>query len=164
MSREAAVLIREFAEADRDAVNDCVRELQEHERAIEPRMKPFEAIAQTYLDGLLAHCRGTQGRILVAEVAGAVVGYVCVYGREPNTDDDEIDYDYAVVADLAVNPSHRGSGIGRTLLAAAERHARAAGARWLRISVLARNRRAFALYEATGFAPRVVELEKDLSN
>lgn len=164
MTEQDDITIRDFAETDRGAVNDCIRELQEHERAIEPRMKPFEAIAETYLDGLLARCQETQGRILVAEAVGAVIGYVCVYGRKPNADDTEIDYDYADVADLAVNPSHRGRGIGRSLLAAAERHALAAGARWLRISVLARNRRAFALYEDTGFAARVVELEKDLSD
>ena len=63
---------------------------------------------------------------------------------------------------MAVNPDQRGRGIGRSLLEAAERHARDQGSKWLRISVLAQNRIAAGLYERFGFEPRVIELEKNL--
>ena len=163
MGEDGRFVIRDYGPQDRDALNACIRELQEHERGLEPRMKTFEAIADSYQDGLLAHCEQTAGRIFVAEAGGAVVGYACVYAREPSTDEDEVDYEYALVADLAVNESHRGQGIGKALIAASERYARDAGAQWLRIWVLARNANAVELYRRSGFTPRTIELEKTLS-
>lgn len=154
--------IREFKAQDRDALNACIRELQEHERQFEPRMKSYEMIADSYLDNLLARCAETSGRILVAETQGEVVGYVCVNAEEPNTDEDEVAYDYALVADIVVTRAHRGQGIGKALLEAAEHYAKNRGARWLRIWVLAQNAGAQALYQRSGFTPRLTELEKTL--
>lgn len=157
-------VIREFTEQDRDAVNASIRELQDHERRIEPRMKHTDAIIETGLDTLLAHCAEKQGAILVAETSGKVTGYVCVHAKVANEDPDEIDYDYAYVVDLAIDQAHRGKGMGSALLEAAERYAVDQGARYLRISALAGNDGAVKLYQRTGFAPRVIELEKTLGS
>jgi GNAT superfamily N-acetyltransferase len=56
------------------------------------------------------------------------------------------------VHDLAVLPAHRGRGIGRALLAAAEEHARARGCCKMTLEVLEQNRRARAVYASVGFA------------
>lgn len=156
-------VIREFTEQDRDAVNASIRELQDHERCIEPRMKHPDAIIDTYLDTLLAHCAEQAGAIFVAETAGKVAGYVCVHSKVVNEDADEIDYDFAYVADVAVDEAHRGQGLGGALLEAAERFAVEHGAHFLRISVLAGNEGAVSLYQRRGFTPRVIELEKPLA-
>lgn len=55
------------------------------------------------------------------------------------------------VHDLAVLPEFRGRGIGRTLLAAAERHAAARGCVKLSLEVLESNAGARKLYAAEGF-------------
>lgn len=162
MSAPDAVLIRPFRADDRDALVACVRGLQAHEAEFEPRMKAPEELGGWYFDGQLDECRRKNGVILVAEVAGAVIGYITVYATETCEDPDERDYVYAYVADVTVNEDHRGRGVGRALLEAAEGHARDHGSKWLRISVLARNRGALTLYERFGFEHRIVELEKAL--
>ena len=162
MSAADAVLIRPYRDDDREAVVACVRALQSYETQFEPRMKAPEDLGGWYVDGQLEDCRQNKGVIFVAEVAGTVVGYTTVYAAVPCDDPDEVAYDYAYVADVAVNPEQRGRGIGRSFLEAAEQHAREHGSKWLRISVLAQNRIAAGLYERFGFEPRVVELEKTL--
>lgn len=51
---------------------------------------------------------------------------------------------------LAVDPAHRGAGIGTLLMRSLEETARAAGSRRLALDVAARNRRARRLYEHLG--------------
>jgi GNAT superfamily N-acetyltransferase len=60
------------------------------------------------------------------------------------------------VHDLAVLPHHRGSGVGRALLEAAEDHARRRGCCKLTLEVQDDNRRARRLYERFGFADFIV--------
>ena len=101
--------------------------------------------------------------VLVAEVDGAVSGFVSVWTRyrssEPNDDPSEHGY----VSDLVVSAEHRGHGIGRALLRAAEARARQAGVDTLRVSVKARNTSALSLYSAEGFESLESYLEKRLA-
>jgi ribosomal protein S18 acetylase RimI-like enzyme len=60
------------------------------------------------------------------------------------------------IHDLAVVPAHRGSGVGRALLQAAEAHAQRRGCCRLTLEVQDENRRARAVYERFGFADYVV--------
>ena len=153
-------LIRPYEPRDREALDACIVELQNHEREIEPRMKAADDMIRTYVDELQERCAAEDGVILVAEMAGEVVGYTTVFAAVPNDDPDEIDYTVAYVHDIAVRDSHRGQAIGTALLKAAEAHALERGATCLRISVLAQNKGALALYERLGFEARVIELEK----
>ena len=164
MTTSEPCVIRKYTAQDRNGLDACVRELQDHERAIEPRMKPTEDIIGTYVDTMLEQCAACEGAILVAEAGGAIVGYVCVHAAAPNEDPDEIDYTFAYVSDVAVNSSQRGRGIGKTLLEAAREYAQDHGAACLRISVLAENAGALSLYRSFGFAPRVIELEMSIGD
>lgn len=137
-------------------------ELQGYEREIEPRVKPPEMLSETYFDRHLAEIEQYGGAILIAENDGSPCGYAVYMTHYPNEDEDEIDYTYAYVADLAVTAEVRGKGIGRQLLEACERGAREAGAKVLRISVLSQNQPAIGLYRSFGFSDRVTELEKPL--
>jgi GNAT superfamily N-acetyltransferase len=69
---------------------------------------------------------------------------------------------HGLVSELFVRPEARGAGIGRALLAEAERLTRAQGLRRLSIGVLAGNDRAAALYRQAGFAPYAVDMLKPL--
>jgi ribosomal protein S18 acetylase RimI-like enzyme len=55
------------------------------------------------------------------------------------------------IHDLAVLPEHRGKGVGRALLAAAEKHARSIGCCRLTLEVQDDNAPARGLYERFGF-------------
>ena len=68
------------------------------------------------------------------------------------------------VSDLVVSSALRGQGVGRALLRRAEGCVREAGVTTLRLSVLAGNRGAIALYEDEGFAPVEVDMEKRLDS
>jgi GNAT superfamily N-acetyltransferase len=149
----ATCAIREYRRSDDDAVHALVVALQDFERTIEPRLRPGRTIAEGYVAQIHARCRDAEGRIFVAEDAGAVVGFIAVLAREAFTELDDPLGTYALITDLIVMPSHRHQGIGRRLLERAEAFARDAGARELRIGVLAQNVAARTLYLDAAFVP-----------
>lgn len=79
---------------------------------------------------------------LVAEADGSVIGAVMA-GYEGHR--GWINY-------LAVNPSYRRRGLGRTLMLEAERRLKAAGCPKINLQVRPENRGAVAFYERLGFA------------
>jgi ribosomal protein S18 acetylase RimI-like enzyme len=155
--------LRDYA-ADRDSarLRDCLIELQNSERELEPGKPEGSTIADEYLGRMFARCRKWDGKVFVAEVSGQVVGFVCVWAKVQPEEPDDDPSEYAFVSDLVVLPGHRRRGVGRELLAMAERYARSRGARSLRIGVLARNTTARHLYGSAGFSDYEVEMEKPL--
>jgi RimJ/RimL family protein N-acetyltransferase len=88
------------------------------------------------------------GDVLVADVDGAVAGYVALGAATPLESNRHV----VLVRGLAVAPAHRGRGIARTLMTAALAAARDRGARRVTLRVLAENAAARAVYESCGFA------------
>lgn len=155
-------MIRDYDPArDRAAVRDCFAELQDVERGLEPAMPEGAAVADAYLDFMLARCAEWDGAVMVAEEDAAVVGFICVWARVPPDDPSEVRFS-AHVSDLVVLPAWRGRGIGRTLLARGEAYARSRGAERLRIGVMAKNEGARRLYAGSGFREVYVLLTKAL--
>ena len=66
------------------------------------------------------------------------------------------------IADLAVAPAHEGRGVGKALLAHAERWAREHHCHLVTLAVLPGNERARALYEAAGYGTDLLRLAKPL--
>lgn len=87
--------------------------------------------------------RRPSASLLTAEADGAVVGFAVLWFVE----------DGGELGDLAVDPGHRGRGIGRTLLDRSIEEARLRGARTLYLEVRESNEAARALYETAGFDP-----------
>jgi GNAT superfamily N-acetyltransferase len=87
---------------------------------------------------------------LVADRAGLVAGFCSIVA--PSRDDDAGERTCEVAA-IYVDPEAWRRGIGRALLEAAVREARADGWRTVTLWVFAANDRAHAFYEAFGFAP-----------
>ncbi len=155
--------IREYRPEDEGHVIEIVRDLQRHEGTLHDRMLPPDAIGGWYVEQQLRACDLAGGAMLVAEYAGAAVGYASLLMDESSAGDiDEIDYFYAYVSDLGVRQAMRGRGVGTALLAACEERARQAGRKWVRLSVLAANGDALRLYRRLGFDPHIVLLEKRL--
>jgi ribosomal protein S18 acetylase RimI-like enzyme len=85
--------------------------------------------------------------VLVAEVDGAVAGYVKLGRPTPLASNAHV----VDIRGLAVDPGAQGRGVGRALLEAAAQEAARRGARRLTLRVLGPNERARALYESCGF-------------
>jgi len=140
-----------------------VVEIQEFERNLDERMSLGEEIADWYLSDMLVHANKPSACIFVAEMNNAVVGYVAVNAKVSNDEPDEYNYEYAYISDVVVLEPARGKGIGKALLAEAEKFSLENGAQWLRIGVLGVNEGAHNLYRSLGFKPREIVLEKNMS-
>jgi ribosomal protein S18 acetylase RimI-like enzyme len=156
------LLVREYRSNDASVVRRCIVELQEFERTIDPRLRSGESMADAYWEQLQARCAAKNGRVFVGEEGGSIVGFVAVLASEAFTELDDPPGHYAFVTDLVVLPPYRNRGVGRRLLDHAETFARSAGARELRIGVLARNVTARHLYLAAAFVPHLEILTKRL--
>lgn len=157
--------IREYRESDRAETLECIALLQEYERMLLPRdFLPGEPMAKEHLPYLLRRCAESDGKLLVAEEGGRIVGYACVW---KSVDDMAHMYtpeslEYAYVIDLFVRDEYRGRGIGRALLEAAETHARSLGLRRIMLHVVAENQSAADAYAAMGYKTYNLLLSKDL--
>ena len=135
--------IREFDEhEDLNALRACVIELQDFERSIDLRRPSGVDIVDAYIPKLLERCKKCQGKILVAEADGEIVGYVMILTRVRSEDMEDGDVEYGLVADLVIREKFRKLGFGHGLLEAAEAHAcaRLDDASWIAVAwVDARN-------------------------
>lgn len=150
------------AEGDFPAVRACFIELQEFERALDPRLPPGAAVAEAYLEDLLRRCARLAGQVFVVEDANRVVGFVSVLGACRSDTPVDAATSFAYVDDLVVLPKHRGRGYGRALLERAEAYAVAHGQATLRLRVKGGNQPARRFYASVGYTEYEVELEKQL--
>lgn len=97
--------------------------------------------------------------LFVAEAAdGTRVGFIHLQ----RTEDYFTGRSNCHIADLAVAPDHEGRGVGKALLAHAERWAREQQCQLLTLAVFPGNERARRLYEAAGYGTDLLRLAKPL--
>lgn len=154
-------VIREYQPEDTQQVEACFVELQDFLHRLEPIVLPGKA-AGKYFDYMIARCAETSGKVFVVEVDGRVVGFVCVWAKVPSEELDEKPVDYAFISDLVVLPTHRGQGLGHSLLQRAEEYVRSQGATTLELQVLAKNENALRVYNRYGFRPYHLLFKKSL--
>ncbi len=154
--------IRDYRDEDEAHLIRLIRELQSYEIDYYDRMIPPGEIAGWYIDNIRKDCREYAGHIRIAVRESLPVGYCVILTRVPNEEADELAFDYAHVSELAITRSARGEGIGKALLQDAECLARAAGVKWLRVNVLAKNTIARDAYNRYGFEEHLISMEKPL--
>ena len=168
MASAASIHVRPYIpDRDLSALRRCFTELQEFERALDPRMPAGAKVVDDYLTLLFERCEQYRGRIFVAEVRSdgfgeQVAGYVCIWARAWSDEPDDGPVEYAFISDFLVLPAYRRQHVGRELLRAAEAYAREHGARWLRLSMKAANDGARSFYTECGFEEFEVQFEKSL--
>jgi ribosomal protein S18 acetylase RimI-like enzyme len=145
------VEIREARPEDRPALIRLMGALNEFEAAIEENRADASA-AESHLDYVDGQIRELGGVMLVAEQAGAVIGFLCyTFEEDPGTFVRPEYRRHALIWDISVAGEARGQGVGQALLAAAERAARAGGIAEIRLYVLEANVRARRIYEEAGY-------------
>ncbi len=73
------IIIRPYQLSDQTQAEQCIIELQDFERALEPDRVEGQIIAQRYLQELLTTCQKKMGCHFVAETESQVVGLVCIW-------------------------------------------------------------------------------------
>ncbi|GGE41097.1 GCN5 family N-acetyltransferase [Pullulanibacillus camelliae] len=87
----------------------------------------------------------TSKHLIVAEDGETLVGFVMVIGNGLK----RISHRAAIV--IGILSAYQGKGLGRKLLAAAEKKAKESGVHRLELTVMAQNKRALWLYSRSGF-------------
>lgn len=162
MSRgPAGLAIRPATPADRAALDEQAMLLNRFEEPFAHDRRLDLPGGMESVDTLLQRVADTGGALLVAERDGGVVGHMALwFDRMPPFVREEL-RDYAYIGDLFVREAHRGQGIGRALIAEAERLARARGVARILLGVLPGNP-AEALYRRLGYRTYALELAKNL--
>ena len=156
------ISFRTASAGDQDAVVDLILALNLHEADLTGDRRRDRAGAASYYDELQQRLSRRNGRIVLAEEHGSIVAAM---GFSVDEDAAYVTEDvrrHGTVTDLVVHREWRGKGVGRLLLAEAERLTREAGCRRLMIGVLVDNERAERLYRSAGFEPYVSILSKEL--
>ncbi|GGK22807.1 GNAT family N-acetyltransferase [Salinarimonas ramus] len=144
--------IRTAGPADRETCIGLVDQLNAFEATlVDDRLTTREAAEAAYAAALDRVAR-TKGRMLLAEEDGIAVGLLVFVIDEEHPYVREDVRRYGMVADLIVVEDARGRGVGRALLAEAERLTREAGLVRLSIGALAANEGACAAYLKAGFS------------
>jgi len=156
------ITLRTALPRDRDTVVELIHRLNVFEAdLVGDRRRDYDG-ANAYYDELMTRLMRRNGRIVLAEADGIVVGAM---GFSIDQDAAYVAGDvrnHGTVTDLIVHAEWRGKGIGRMLLNEAERLTRKAGYKRLMIGALVANERALRTYGQFGFEPYVAFLKKEL--
>ncbi|WP_414471994.1 N-acetyltransferase family protein [Microvirga sp. M2] len=158
----SSIRLRTALPHDRDTVVELIHQLNVFEAdLVGDRRRDYDG-ANTYYDELMARLSRRNGRIVLAEEEGIVVGAM---GFSLDQDAAYVAGDvrqHGTVTDLVIHQDWRGKGIGQLLLTEAERLTREAGLKRLMIGALVANERAMRTYGRFGFEPYVAFLKKEL--
>ncbi|MEV7790368.1 GNAT family N-acetyltransferase [Streptomyces sp. NPDC087512] len=139
--------IRPAGPEDEEPLRRLDRETWSYQHAVSPRPGPD--------DPFFTERAGPEDH-LVAELDGAVVGYVRLGFPTPLASNRHV----RQIRGLAVAEAARGAGAGRALVRAAVEEARRLGARRITLRVLGHNTAARKLYESEGFMVEGVQPEE----
>jgi ribosomal protein S18 acetylase RimI-like enzyme len=158
----ASVILRPMEPGDRPAVAALLLALNSVENALTGDRHVAPGAGHDCLAENEPYIAEQGGAMLVAELAGRVVGTLLMSFEQEDAFVRSDLRSSAHVLDLCVEETFRGRGIGRRLLAEAERIAREAGRSAQRIGAVAGNDRALGLYESAGFRRQAIALLKPL--
>lgn len=161
MTTASNLLIRPAAAGDAPTLGKLGAALVEIHHAFDaPRfIAPSPQTEDGYGEFLDGERKRKKAVVLVAEQAGAVVGYA--YGALEGRDWLSLRGPAGVIYDLLVDPTHRGGGVGRALLDALAEALLSMGAPQLVLFAASRNEGAQRLFASAGFRPTMVEMTRD---
>lgn len=125
---------------------------------------PEASAVRSYFEELLSGSAGDGILVLVAEVSEAVAGMTEIVIM-PVPPDHQILAPHRRLADVhtVVLEQHRGKGIGKALVTAAQQHAAQRGVSHLLAPIFASNTQAVGFYSQAGFGQHGIILSKQLT-
>jgi GNAT superfamily N-acetyltransferase len=147
---------------DRPTLERFILGSNTYEAQFEADRRLDPAVGADYLPDLIERAATKQGRILIAEHDGVVIGWAMCNVEQHETFVREEERPFGYVAELFIEESARGQHVGRTLLKSCEDHFRALGVKTVLIGALSLNARAVNAYRAAGYADYAVNLRKVL--
>ena len=132
-SQRPSVRIRVATPADTDALIPLVNAAFAVEDFIEGTRTDAARMSETMQTGEFLLAEDDSGRVIA-----------CVY--------TEVHAERAYLGILAVDPPRQGTGLGRMMVEAAEKHCRQRDCRWIELRVLSPRRELLPFYERLGYA------------
>ena len=162
------LVIREADATDRPSLDQMQMELQQYFAEIDSTHESLAyqnpAAAHQYMQKMLDDVDNMQGKVLVAEKDGEIIGFVQGVIIEHNKGDDKI-YDLSHppskegwIGLLYVKPEYRGHKIGQKLLDKIKDYFTNSRCTSIRLLVLADNTNAIKVYQKNGFIPHDLEM------
>lgn len=161
MTQPARVLIRPAVAADEGALGKLGAALVRQHHDFDPKrfIAPGPDPERHYGRFLVGELDGDGAVVLVAELAGEVVGYC--YAALEGQDWLSLRGPAGVIYDILVDPESRGHGVGRRLLDAMLQALAERGAPQVVLFTATRNEAAQRLFAAAGFRSTMIEMTRD---
>jgi GNAT superfamily N-acetyltransferase len=150
MDQRARIRIADLP-ADEPAILSFIWGLQRFENTFEPNRRLDPDFGAEHWADVRAQV-DARGAIFIAENTGTPVGWAVVVEEAGDLFVKQEERRHGFIAELFVEPSVRGQGHGRALIAACEAWTRSRGMAVLLIGVLTGNDKAAAVYRRDGFA------------
>lgn len=155
-----AIAIRPAELSDLDIVVGLWSAMMRAHEAGDPHIRLTAGAESAYRSYIGYQIVAEDGCVLVAEIAGEIIGF-CTTGITRNLAMFE-PQDYGYLSDLAVAPGHRRRGIGRRLFDATREWLRSRGIDSIQLQYYNFNQRARAFWTAMGFVPYYQRMWLDL--
>lgn len=160
MSAPNPIHIRPVRPGDFLQVQALYQQLHDlHVQARPDVYRPAQALSREEFD---AFCQNERFIALAAEEAGGLAGVCVAEVRGPSENPLLQKRRVAWVEALCVHPASRGKGIAAALMQALRESAAQQGASSIELNAWAFNEDALGFYEALGFAPQRLRLERAL--
>ncbi len=154
-------ILRQYTNNDVEGIKQCLIELQEFERMMDPQRLEGIKVAHEYLEHLLELCEAGCGKIFVVEIDGNIVGMISVYIEEDKKHFRKIKK-FAYISDLIVMQEYKNQGIIKELLEKAEEYAKSKEVASINASILKNHDEGLNGYLRNGFKEFEIVVRKQL--
>ncbi len=155
-------MIREYKSEDREAIEKCIFDFIESERAYIPGFWVEGDVSAPYFDYLVKKISESDGKIFVAELDGQIAGYIAVKIEKDDSPRSAIKKN-GYISNVAVLKEYQGKGLGQELIKRAEEFTKENGASHIALDVQIGNS-ALSLYQKLGYKERSMWMNKKLND
>lgn len=155
-------IIREYTKNDVNGIKQCLVELQEFEKMLDPNRLAGIELAHDYLEQLLQLSRQNKGRIFVVEINNEIVGMISVVIEDYMQHMSKTGK-VAFISDVIILPEYKDKGIMKDLLEKAEEYSKSKGVKFLQTAFLNNHDEGIEGFSRNGFQRYEIILQKKLS-